>query len=142
MSKKKKGKPHIGGRRKFDAKQLKERIVGYLDSNMSKAYSSKQIIKRLNLRDAPSKAAVQPLLDSLEQAGKIEKIRHSYKSLRAPDFVKGVVDHVNPRFAYVITDSEHEDVWVKTELLKYAMDGDTVEIMVSPSVMANDPKVR
>lgn len=140
MSKKKKGKPHIGGRRKFDAKQLKERIVGYLDSNMSKAYSSKQIIKRLNLRDAPSKAAVQPLLDSLEQAGKIEKIRHSYKSLRAPDFVKGVVDHVNPRFAYVITDSEHEDVWVKTELLKYAMDGDTVEIMVFPKRHGKRPE--
>lgn len=140
MSKKKKSKPHIGGKRKFDPKQLKERIVGYLDSNMSKAYSSKQIIKRLNLRDAPSKAAVQPLLESLEQAGKIEKIRHSYKSLRSPDFVQGVLDHVNPRFGYVITDTEHEDIWVKTELLKYAMDGDTVEVMVFPKRHGKRPE--
>jgi len=105
--------------------------LDYLDQNLNKAYSSKQIIKRLGIHDQPSKAAVQPLLQSLENAGKIEKIRHSYKSKREPSLITGRVDHVNQHFAYVITDTEHGDVWVKSDTLHFAMDGDEVEIAVS-----------
>jgi hypothetical protein len=63
--KRKKGSPRIGGKRKFDPKVIKEKVLDYLDSNINKAYSSKQLIKRLNIRDSSSKAAVQPLLDML-----------------------------------------------------------------------------
>ena len=127
-------------RDKYNPGQLKKQILAYLDQNLHKAYSSKQIIKRLGIRDQPSKAAIQPLLQSLEQDGKIEKIRHSYKSKHIPDVISGRVDHVNPRFAYVITDSEHGDVWVKTDNLHFAIDGDTVEIAVSPKRHGKRPE--
>ena len=141
MSKnKKRVKPNIGGKRKFDPKELKAKIVDYLDSNISKSFSSKQLIKRLNIRDSSSKASVQPLLDMLEREGKVEQIKHSYKSLRTPEVVTGVVDHVNARFAYVVTNSDHGDIWVKTEFLKYAMDGDTVEVMVFPTRHGKRPE--
>ncbi len=132
MSKKrnKKRAPRIGGKRKFDPKVIKAKVLDYLDCNISKAYSSKQLIKRLNIRDSSSKASVLPILEMLAREGKVEKLRNSYKSLKKAETVTGIVDHVNARFAYVVTNSDHGDVWVKTDLLKQAMDGDTVEIMV------------
>jgi ribonuclease R len=125
---------------RYDPAKLKKRIIAYLDENLHKAYSSKQLIKRLGIRDQPSKAAIQPLLQSLEGEGRIEKIRHSYKSKRVPAVITGRVDHVNPRFAYIITDSEYGDVWVKTDNLHYAMDKDTVEIAVSPKKHGKRPE--
>jgi len=142
MSKKRKtkGSPRIGGKRKFDPKIIKAKVLDYLDSNISKAFSSKQLIKRLNIRDSSSKASVLPILEMLAREGKIEKLRNSYKSLKKAETVKGIVDHVNARFAYVVTDTEHGDVWVKTDLLKQAMDGDTVEVMVFPKKHGKRPE--
>lgn len=138
MSKKKHIK--LKAKSKYNPTKLKRQILSYLDENIHKAYTSKQIIKRLGIRDQPSKAAVQPLLQSLENNGKIERIRHSYKSKREPEVITGKVDHVNPRFAYVVTDSEHGDVWVKSDNLHLAMDGDIVEIAVSPKRQGKRPE--
>ncbi len=132
--------PRMGGKRKFDPKVIKAKVLDYLDSNISKVYSSKQLIKRLNIRDSSSKASVLPILEMLEREGKIERLRNSYKSLRKAESVKGIVDHVNARFAYVVTDTDHGDIWVKTDLLKNAMDGDTVEVMVFPKRHGKRPE--
>ncbi len=142
MSKKrnKKGSPRIGGKRNFDPKIIKEKVLDYLDCNISKAFSSKQLIKRLNIRDSSSKASVLPILEMLSREGKVEKLRNSYKSLKKAETVTGIVDHVNARFAYIVTDSEHGDVWVKTDLLKQAMNGDTVEVMVFPKRHGKRPE--
>lgn len=140
MSRKKHIKLKSKSRTKYDPAKLKGQILEYLDQNLNKAYSSKQIIKRLGIRDQPSKAAVQPLLQSLENAGKVESIRHAYKSKRVPSLISGKVDHVNHNFAYVITDSEYGDVWVKSDNLHFAMDGDEVEIAVSPKKHGKRPE--
>jgi len=132
MSKKKHIKLKSSKRFRYDPASLKKQILSYLDQNIHHAYSSKQLIKRLGIRDLPSKAAMQPLLQSLENDGKIEMIRHSYKSKHVPDVILGRVDHVNARFAYIVTDTEYGDVWVKTENLRFAMNGDQVEITVTP----------
>ena len=139
MSKKKKIKLK-SSRTRYNAKELRSQILGYLDSNIHNAYSAKQLIKRLNIRDQPSKAAVQPLLISLKESGQVDQIRNSYKSKRKPEVITGRVDHVNSRFAYVVTDTDYGDVWVKTELLHNAMNGDTVEISVSPKRHGKRPE--
>ena len=41
------------------------------------------------------------------------------------------MDHVNPRFAYIISDEYEEDIWVKSDDLKFAIDGDIVSVMVT-----------
>lgn len=129
--KKKKIRVQSGGRKKFNPQLLKEQILSFLNNNLSRAYSSKQLIKKLGLRDQSSKAAVQPLLISLENEGKIQKIRNSYRSLTKPDIVTGKVDHVNARFAYVVTNTDLGDVWIRTSDLRHAMDGDLVEVTVT-----------
>ena len=140
MARKNKNKHKPKSRTRFNAKELKDKIMSYLDQNTHKAYSSKQIIKRLGVRDQASKAAVQPLLISLAEAGQIEQVRHSYKSIKKAEVITGVVDHVNFRFAYVVTTSSFGDVWVKTDNLRNAMNGDTVEIAVSPKRHGKRPE--
>ena len=140
MSRKKHNKIKSKKRPGYNPSKLKGDIISFLDQNIHKAYSSKQVIKRLGIRDLPSKSAVQPLLMSLEQEGKIERIRQSYKSRREPVKLSGRVDHVNANFAYVITDSDYGDVWVKTDNLHFAMNGDTVELAVSPKRHGKRPE--
>ena len=130
MSKNKKIRTGSKKSSRYNPKELKEQILNFLNSNLSNAYSSKQIIKKLGLRDQASKAAVQPLLISLENEEKVQKLRNSYRSISKPEVVTGKVDHVNQRFAYVVTNSEFGDIWVKSDDLKFAMDGDTVEVAV------------
>ncbi len=129
-------------RGRYDAKKLQHDILAFLNQNLHQAYSPKQIIKRLGIRDQPSKAAVIPLLESLHEAGQVEKVRHSYKSARKPEVLTGRVDHVNPRFAYVITDGEEGDIWVSTNNLRLAMDGDIVEVEVTPARHGKRPEGR
>ncbi|MEN8248833.1 MAG: ribonuclease R, partial [Bacteroidota bacterium] len=140
MGRKKRKQPKLKSRTKYNPEKLMKQILDYLDQNIHKAYTSKQIIKRLNIRDQASKAAVLPLLESLHGRGKIDKIRHSYKSKKEAKVITGKVDHVNPRFAYVITDSEYGDVWVKTDNLRLAIDGDIVEVAVSPKRHGKRPE--
>lgn len=142
MGRKKRGNPRIKSKSRYDPKKLQRQIIDYLDQNIHKVYTSKQIIKRLNIRDQPSKAAVLPLLESLYNRGKIDKIRHSYKSKKEAKVIAGKVDHVNPRFAYVITNSEYGDVWVKNDNLRFAIDGDIVEVSVSPNRHGKRPEGR
>lgn len=127
----KKGKHIPKSKTRYNAKELMGRIQSFLDQNVHRAFSSKQLIKRLGIRDQPSKAAIQPLLIAMAEAGKIEQVRHSYKSNKQPEKITGRVDHVNARFAYITTNTQYGDVWVKTELMNYALDGDLVEITVS-----------
>lgn len=140
MGRKRKNKHKPKARTRYNAKELRNQILSFLDSNIHRAYSSKQIIKRLGIRDQPSKAAIQPLLIHLAETGKVEQIRQSYKSVKQAETISGKVDHVNFRFAYVITDTAFGDVWVKTDHLKNAMDGDIVEIAVSPKKHGKRPE--
>ncbi len=140
MSRKKHNKIRSKSKTRYNPVKLKGDIISFLDQNIHKAYSSKQLIKRLGIRDMPSKAAVQPLLISLAKEDKIERIRQSYKSKREPVLILGRVDHVNTNFAYVITDSDYGDVWVKSANLHFAMDGDTVELAVSPKKHGKRPE--
>ena len=49
----------------------------------------------------------------------------------APHYVIGLVDHVNPAYAYVVpTEEAQADVWVKQEDLLGALDRDLVKVVV------------
>lgn len=53
-----------------------------------------------------------------------------YQSTLTESFVTGVIDHVNPQFAYVIVEGREEDVWVSSNRLNGALDRDTVKLRV------------
>jgi len=130
MSKKKKNQIPSKRKRKANPKALKESILDVLESDLSKAFTSKQLIRKLKLREPSAKASVLPILTSLEKSGQVSRLRNSFRSTRESSVVTGRVDHVNSRYAYVVTPGDYGDVWVRDSDLHTALDGDLVEVII------------
>ncbi len=108
-------------------------LLSFLEEMKGNAYAPDQLIKKLGLKKKELIKDFYRLLDLLEEEGAIEQLSNgSYKSKKrtmpaiAP--VTGIVDHVNPRFAYVVTGEEGRDVYVTTNDLNTALHGDTVAV--------------
>ncbi|MBS9522516.1 ribonuclease R [Litoribacter alkaliphilus] len=121
----------------MDSAQLAKTVLNFLDRNFGEEFSSKQLIKKLELRDAKTKAMLDSTLHKLVESGSLSKNpRNAYSSTKEPDFITGTVDYVNPRFAFIIPDDREQfpkDIQVKDSDLKNALDGDKVRIMINPN---------
>lgn len=112
--------------------RIKDQAKQIFAANPGEAFAYRQMIKMLGLRDAKSKDQLKDILFSLERNDKVKRTPDGrfISSLEAEE-LEGRVDHVNPRFAYVIVEGQEEDVYVKTEDLNFAVDGDKVKIQVT-----------
>jgi ribonuclease R len=129
----KKRKNKKSSKSKSGYNKLQGQITNLLDNNISKGYSTRQVIKQLKIRDTASKHLVSAILFQLKDDKKVQQLRNgSFKSLREPEYVTGKVDFVNPRFGYVLSDELPEDVWISLDHMHYALDGDKVKVMVFP----------
>ncbi|MHA7131959.1 ribonuclease R [Algoriphagus namhaensis] len=126
-------KKNTGGSGSAD---LSKQLLRFLDAHFGEQFNAKQLIKKLEIRDSLTKGGVEPALHKLASAGLISKTpRNYFSSTQEPDFIEGTVDHVNPRFAFVIPDDPEKsegDILVKEANLKQAMHGDKVRVMVFP----------
>ena len=130
MSKNKKHDRKRGGS-KVNYNQIQDKILQLLNSNISKTYRSSHVIKKLGFRQKSINKQIPMILASLLKEGKIDLLKNgSYKSNKVPVGIIGIVDHVNSRFAYVGTGEGEDDIYVKSDDLNYAMDGDTVTVAV------------
>lgn len=126
-------------KKKQPKKATKARITNIKDDlrdifvhNPDEAFSFKQIIKMLGVRDAKSKDALKDLLFSMENKEKIRRNRDGrWVNAVVPKAYEGIVDHVNPKFAYIMVDELEEDIWVKTDDLRFAVDGDRVSVQIT-----------
>lgn len=74
---------------------------------------------------------------------KKEKPQKADKRKSGGAVVEGVVDHVNPRFAYINTGIEgKKDIYVRTNDLRTALHGDRVEVEVSRKQSGENPEGR
>lgn len=122
--------------KQMDAAKLARSVLNFLDNRFGQGYAEKKLAKKLNLKDVESKKALGRVLQQLVAARSLKKSsRNEYFSTKTPEFLVGVVDYVNPRFAFVIPEGQQkssDDVMVKESDLKNALDGDKVRIMVFP----------
>ncbi|UII28244.1 ribonuclease R [Fulvivirga maritima] len=139
MSKKKRKKIRKG---KSDGIQnrLKAKIVSLLHQNFNKEYSTKEITKKLGFRRNDYNNAIPMVLSALTQEGQILNNSGRYKSAQRPDLIRGKLDHVNPRFAYLLTPEEEDDIYIKAKDLNFAIDGDLVDVMVIPTRAGKRPE--
>lgn len=128
MTKRKKTSKKSGKR--FNDTNLKEQILKLLDENVSKAYSVRQLAKNLQIRGKKHKDQLLELLFKMEEKNEISAVRNKFKSTRKPKSFVGTVDFVNARTAFIISEDFSKDPKVKTDDLKFALDGDTVEFIL------------
>jgi ribonuclease R len=122
---------------KKEKKQKKEKSGLYssllsLLNESEKGYTAQQLAKKLQIKKKSLIDDLYRLLESLLEDGKIEQLSNgNFRAKRAAagKGVVGIVDHVNPRFAYVATGEEgSKDIYVQSRDLGSAIHGDTVKV--------------
>ena len=112
-------------------KNFRELLRNLFFENTHKAFSIKQVFKSLKIGDKSSKLLVVEELEELAESNAIKMTRDgNFKANQIGKIHEGIVDFVNPRFAFVICDDLEDDVWVSSDDLRFALDGDRVKIQV------------
>ena len=129
MSKNTKPSKRAASQPKEDVAQMKDKIQQLLEKDRNRAISTKQIIQKLDLSTKNSRAAMEAALHKLVKADEVELTPDGrYRTTAQPDEIVGRVDHVNSRFAYIISEELEQDAIVNANKLKNALDGDTVRV--------------
>ena len=106
MSKKKKHARNSKGS-KVNDNQLAHQILKLLNSDTSRAYTPKQVIKKLGYKQKSINKHIPMIMSVLLKEDKIEVLKNGmFKSNRVPDTTIGIVDHVSSRFAYIIINED------------------------------------
>jgi len=123
-----------------DKKERKEKasvqssLLSLLNENPGKPYPPAELTKKLGLKKKSSIKDLHGLLHQLVEEGSLEQLSNgSYKGNHpsSSSVVTGKVDHVNPKFAYVVTGEKDNDIYINTRDLHSALHGDTVRVAVS-----------
>ncbi len=121
--------------------QFESGILSVLNEASGRAYSIKQIAKKLGLKKRDDIKAMTFSVYELEEAGKIKELSNgTYASAQKGKTLSGIVDHVSSRFAYIKIGEDRPDVYIKARDLGSAVDGDTVKITILPSRHGEHPE--
>ncbi|MVM29396.1 ribonuclease R [Spirosoma sp. HMF4905] len=117
--------------------EMKNDIMAFFQINDDHSFTQEQVLDHFGTGDRRMKLIMHGLIGELTDEGTI--VRQSDGSYRADanaNLVEGVVDHVNSRFAFVIPNTasgvrgdRDDDIWVSTEDLAGAVDGDRVRVI-------------
>lgn len=139
---KNKSKNHPSNKEERYLSRLREEIFGFFDINHDQAFSLNSLHKYFGVKDPKSKKLFASLLQDLVNDGRVAQLPDGHYRLdNELKLVQGRVEHVNPRFAFVIPDNPEADglatdVYVETRDLNGAVDGDLVKVNVWKSQSA------
>jgi ribonuclease R len=132
-SKTKKTKDHAG--------RLYSSINMLLEAQAGRGITFKHIVKKLNLKKKEDIKKAGYYLDELVEFGKVKQLENgSYIGEGGDNEFTGIVDHVNSRFAYIKIGEDRKDIYVKTQDLRSAVDGDTVRVATFPTRHGEHPE--
>ncbi|MBS1682383.1 MAG: ribonuclease R [Bacteroidetes bacterium] len=141
---KKKFKEKKSKKEKEQKSSIHKAVVKLLNENPGKAFDFKQIARKVGAKNKLANQEIFETLDSLVEEGRIRQLANgSYATTKKSDTIIGRVDHVNPRFAYVVTGIEgQKDIYVKTRDLGSAFHGDKVEVELLSKRTGESPEGR
>ncbi len=137
MSRKKKSSS-IHGKMPRVKINIKNEVKLHFQNSPNESFSLSQLVKLLRIRDGKSKDFVKKLLFKMEAEDQLRRVPDGrWITAVEPIYYEGTVDHVNPKFAYIMVDSLPDDIWVKSKDLNFAMHGDTVTIQITSVAKAS-----
>jgi ribonuclease R len=141
---KKKFKEKKAKRDKKERSGLYSSLIQFLEESNGKAYSVEQLIRKFGLKKKSLIEDLFKLLDVMVDDGTVEQLSNGhFKSAKTAGKLTGIVDHVNPRFAYVTTGEEgKKDIYIRSTDLATAIHGDTVEVEVFNKRTGENPEGR
>lgn len=103
-------------------------ILTILKSNKNKSLNYKQIAAELNVNDANSRNQIIKSLQRLKAKKEIEEEdRGKFKIIVSNDYHRGIIEVNSRKTGYVICEDFDEDVFIASNNLNRALDGDEVE---------------
>jgi len=110
-----------------NSNSIKDDILAFFELNDFRSYSINQVLKAYAIRDRKTKDIFTDMILLLAKDGKLQQEEDgTFSYMKVTNQVVGKVDHVNQRFGFVLTEEGEQDVWIATEDLNGAQDGDTV----------------
>lgn len=125
MSKKKKRKSKNG------ISNLSNTILSILKKERNQAFNYKQIAAKLGVNDASSRNQIIKKLRDLQGKNEIEEVdRGKFKAVINTEYHTGILDLSGKGTGYVICDDFDEDVFIASNNINKALNGDEVEFYV------------
>ncbi|MEH6764251.1 MAG: ribonuclease R [Aequorivita antarctica] len=110
---------------------LSQTILNILRKDHSQAFNYKQIAAKLQLDDPSSRNQIVKKLKDLQGKGTIQEIeRGKYILTPSQNYYTGRVDIAGRGQGYIIVEDLEEDIYVKSQNLNKALNGDIVEVYV------------
>ncbi|MCS6824116.1 MAG: ribonuclease R [Cytophagaceae bacterium] len=112
---------------------IREKLISFFNNSKKNEFSVKEILKKTALARKATKEALIEELTTLVREGKLIRLKNGFYKSSANTkamIMTGTVDHVNPRFAYILSDASDTDVWVSTKDLHQAINGDLVKVLI------------
>jgi ribonuclease R len=123
---------------KLSTLKLKNKLLTFLGEQPKKAFSSKQLIKHLEIGN--SRDSVNQALGLLIKSGHVLALpgdRYKTKwvgsedpNRRNPNYPEGIVDMTRSGAAFVVTEESEQDIYVSSSQRNSALDGDRVRVKV------------
>lgn len=138
MSKKKKKDVRSKTKQKKNKEQtgrIRQQLQAAFDEHPGKGMTMKQLIKKIGLKKKEDIKKAWQYLDEMVEEGRIAELENgSYIGGAAGDSeLIGTLDHVSSRFGYIRLGEGKKDIYVKTQDLASAVDGDRVRIRILSS---------
>ena len=125
MARKKKGKSNKG------ISNLTNTILSILKKERNQTFNYKQIAAKLGVNDASSRNQIIKKLHDLVGKKEIEEVeRGKYKAIINTEYHSGILDLSGRGNGYIISDDFDEDVFIASNNINKALDGDEVEFYV------------
>lgn len=125
MTRKKKGKSSKG------ISNLTSTILSILKKEINKSFNYKQIAAKLGVNDASSRNQIIKKLHALTAQKEIEEVeRGKFKTIITTEYHTGILDISVKGSGYVISDDFDEDVFIASNNINKALNGDEVEFYV------------
>ena len=110
---------------------LKKSVLKLMADNPSRFYEPKQIVRKLSIKQKHLKNNIDTVLLSLLREDAIQlKGEGKFCIANDKNEIIGKLDYVNSRFAFIISDGMEQDIMVRAEDLKNALDDDLVRVKI------------
>jgi ribonuclease R len=116
-------------------RKQKEEIYAFFKQNSGSSFLLNDIYALFSIeKNEDEKIFVRLMVEELEEEGKLaqtSKGKYTSATTNITQDPEGRVDHVNARFAFIRYDEKLKDIWVNTEDLGSAIDGDLVRVRIT-----------
>lgn len=110
---------------------LTNTILSILKKERNKTFNYKQIASILGVDDASSRNQIVKKLHQLKAKQEIEEVdRGKFKTIVTTEYHTGILDLSSKGSGYVICDDFDEDVFIASDNINKALDGDEVEFYI------------